>query len=84
MDHNLKLFFVFYVLSCLPWAIASYTYDRQAQWGLFLIDFALTILSYVYLWRAIGWWSLLVLLGLAGFGLFLKGVGLKGYDNLND
>jgi hypothetical protein len=84
MDHDLKVGLILYGLSMLPWLCAFFTYDRKAQWGLFLIDATLTLGAYLFLVRSLGWW-LAMWFGIAiGVGLVLEAAGVKAYDNLTD
>lgn len=81
---NLQWFIVLYGLSCIPWVLAYRIKNRDAQWGLFLIDLALTIPAWFYCWWAIGWWSVVLAIGLSGFGKLIESRWGKGYDNLSD
>lgn len=84
MSHDLKLFFLFYGLSMIPWSLAFFFKNRDSQWALALVDFALTMLAYYHLWGAIGWWLVLVILSLACVASMLEEVGIKPYDNLKN
>jgi hypothetical protein len=72
------MFTVLYSASFLPWLISFVVTDRGAQWGLFMIDFALTLSAYVFLWWVIGWWSVPLGIGMAGLGKLMQAAGIRG------
>lgn len=82
MDHNFKMFLVLYGLSCVPWLIALFSdLDIGGRWGLALMDMALSVAAYIYLYRVIGFWFLLVfIIFMAGLGQILKALDLDGYN----
>jgi hypothetical protein len=82
---DLTIAIIFYAVSMIPYFLTIYVKDRTAQWGLWTIDLALTVTSYVYLYKAVGfWWSLMIFVILGGVGTVLRGLGFKPYDNLSD
>lgn len=83
MDHNLKMFFLLFGLSYIPWAMAFFLDNREEQWGLLTIDFGLSVVAYWFLALAIGWWLLLVIAGLSILGMVFKRIGLYPYEYLS-
>lgn len=81
---SIQMFALLYGLSFIPWLLAFRLKAKDTQVGLWLIDAALSVASYVYLWDAIGAFSLLAIVALTGIGYVCKGLGLRGYDTLFD
>jgi hypothetical protein len=79
---NLGLFFLLYGLSMIPWFLSFWSKSTDIDYGLMMIDAALTISSFIFLWRDIGWWSLFIAAGSTGIGLVLRGFGIDGYPAL--
>jgi hypothetical protein len=79
---NLSWFIVLYGASCIPQIFAFKYKSKDAQLGLLLLDGALTGSAFVFLWWAIGWWLLPVIIGNMGIGKLLEAMGLRGYDIL--
>lgn len=76
------MFFLLYGLSMVPWFFAFFINDKQALGGLFVIDVILTFSAYWYLWWAMHWWSIVVIIGLAALGNVLEGIGVSPYRGL--
>ena len=83
MSHDVKMFFLLYLLSGIPMSLAMMTSDKTKTIGLAIIDMALTIAAYIFLWQAIGWWTMLVLAIGIGVGYVLRGFGFEPYKSLS-
>lgn len=84
MSHNLAVFVLLYGLSFVPMLWAYRYKSRDAQWGLAIIDSTLTIVSYIFLARVIGWWLVPFIIVMIGVGRLMKAAHLEPYTNLND